>query len=552
MEDTPRIPTRAPADHAPYPIKLDVPVINGEKGGMPRPIRLSTSMVLRSTLVLADVAALGLAWMATVGLPQRPASEAGDPTGLVVALSAVAAGIAVISGHRLYRSRVCAIRAVEHRGLARAAAAAGAAAWLAGAAAEDPLSGVQALAGAAGSFLALTAARAVYRAWLRQRRERGSFRRPVLILGEGDDARTLHRMLSEHPELGYDVRGVVGGDEERLDFLAADVSVPVLGEGFSMGQVARALGASGAIVSANGMAPERLNRTVRELQTAKLHVQLSTGLYGIASHRLRATPLSHEPLLYLEEPAFRARQLATKRVMDVALSGALLVVSAPVVAAAAAAVKATDGGPALFRQERVGRHGRHFTVYKLRTMHEDAEARIGDLAAHNEREGPLFKLDADPRVTRVGRLLRASHLDELPQLVNVIRGDMSLVGPRPALPQEVEQFSETLRERTRVRPGITGLWQAEAAENPSFFAYQRLDLHYVENWSLGLDLAILLATVEAFAARSIRVLRTPRGPARSATPGEAGNTAPADTSTSDSPRTPAGVWRRLMPDTTGR
>lgn len=518
---------------------------------MPRSHRPSESALLRWTLVAADSAALGLTWAVTVGAPELAAVRGGDPAGLLVAVSAVATGIVTIAGHRLYRSRVCALRAVEHRGLARAAAAAGAAAWLAATLAEHPLPAVQALAGAAGAFLALTAARAGYRAWLRHRRERGSFRRPVLILGEGDDARTVHRVLTEHPELGYEVRGVVGGNEERLEGLAADLGVPVLGDGFSMGRVAQALGASGAIVSASGMAPERLNRIVRDLQGADLHVQLSTGLYGIASRRLRAMPLSHEPLLYVERPAFSRRQLVTKRVVDLALSGASLVVSAPLLVVGAVAVKATDGGPALFRQERVGQHGTPFTVYKLRTMHQGAEARVDELAAENQREGPLFKLDDDPRVTRVGKALRAAHLDELPQLFNVIRGDMSLVGPRPALPDEVEQFSESLRERTRVRPGITGLWQAEAGDNPSFFAYERLDLHYVENWSLGLDLAILLATAEAFAARSMRALSAPPSPGGEPTAREDATSRPAGVATRRV-RTPAGVWRRLVPGTAGR
>jgi lipopolysaccharide/colanic/teichoic acid biosynthesis glycosyltransferase len=150
----------------------------------------------------------------------------------------------------------------------------------------------------------------------------------------------------------------------------------------------------------------------------------------------------------------------------------------------------------LFKQTRVGTNGVHFKLYKFRTMVVDAEARLGALAERNDRSGPLFKMANDPRVTRVGRFLRASSLDELPQVFNVLRGDMSLVGPRPALPAEVAMFDEELRDRTRVKPGITGLWQIEARDNPSFTAYRRLDLYYVENWSVSLDIVILLATVE--------------------------------------------------------
>ena len=163
----------------------------------------------------------------------------------------------------------------------------------------------------------------------------------------------------------------------------------------------------------------------------------------------------------------------------------------------------------LFRQQRVGHIGRHFTLFKLRTMVPDAESKLIDLTTDNDRDGgPLFKLRHDPRVTRIGRLLRATSLDELPQLLNVLRGDMSLVGPRPALPSEVAHFDDELRERGRMMPGITGLWQVEARDDPSFSSYRRLDLFYVDNWSIGLDLAILASTVTAVLSRGVRMLVT--------------------------------------------
>jgi lipopolysaccharide/colanic/teichoic acid biosynthesis glycosyltransferase len=149
----------------------------------------------------------------------------------------------------------------------------------------------------------------------------------------------------------------------------------------------------------------------------------------------------------------------------------------------------------LFRQERVGRRGRRFNVYKFRTMVADAEDRLIDLAHTNEADGPLFKLRFDPRVTRVGRLLRKLSLDELPQFLNVLKGEMSLVGPRPALPREVTQWGPELFERLRVQPGITGMWQVNGRSNSSFSEYQRWDLYYVDNWSIWRDLAILAKTV---------------------------------------------------------
>ena len=176
-------------------------------------------------------------------------------------------------------------------------------------------------------------------------------------------------------------------------------------------------------------------------------------------------------------------------------------------AAAALMIKLEDRGPVFFRQQRVGRHGELFTMIKLRTMIPDAEkARDTLVALQRARGGPLFKLDRDPRRTRIGRFLEAASIDELPNLFNVLRGEMSLVGPRPALPSEVAEFDDDLLARQSVPPGITGLWQVEARDNPSFYAYKRLDIFYVENWSLTLDIAIIVATAKSVL---FRVLKKP-------------------------------------------
>ena len=189
-----------------------------------------------------------------------------------------------------------------------------------------------------------------------------------------------------------------------------------------------------------------------------------------------------------------------------ALASLALVAAAPVLLATALAIKLNDRGPVLFRQLRVGLDGEPFSILKFRTMVVEAEAQLEAIAAANQRKGPLFKLASDPRITKVGRILRATSVDELPQLLNVLQGTMSLVGPRPALPDEVARFDEELMARQAVRPGITGRWQIEARDNPSFAAYKRFDLFYVENWSVGLDLAILLTTVQTVALRAVHAL----------------------------------------------
>ena len=176
-------------------------------------------------------------------------------------------------------------------------------------------------------------------------------------------------------------------------------------------------------------------------------------------------------------------------------AGMGLLAASPVLLITAVAIKLDSRGPVLFRQVRVGQHGKEFHVLKLRSMVTDAEARLAELKEHNEADGPLFKMSDDPRVTRVGRFIRKMSIDEIPQLWNVLRGDMSLVGPRPALPHESEEWDSLLSQRLRVKPGITGMWQVSGRSDTSFDDYTRLDLYYVDNWSLTTDLAILAKTV---------------------------------------------------------
>lgn len=203
-----------------------------------------------------------------------------------------------------------------------------------------------------------------------------------------------------------------------------------------------------------------------------------------------------------------------KRAVDITVSAMGLVVAGPLMAIAALAGLVTEGRPVLYRQERVGRNGRNFMMLKLRTMVPDAEAMLPHLQERNERDGPLFKVSDDPRITRVGRVLRDTSVDELPQLWNVLTGQMSLVGPRPALPSEVEHFDEAHLGRHLVRPGITGLWQVRDESERSFSAYRELDLWYVSQWTLSLDLRIIVATT----GRVLRgMARATKGRARQAT-----------------------------------
>jgi exopolysaccharide biosynthesis polyprenyl glycosylphosphotransferase len=225
-------------------------------------------------------------------------------------------------------------------------------------------------------------------------------------------------------------------------------------------------------------------------------VVVAPAVADVAGPRISVRPVAGLPLLHVDQPEFAGGRRVAKSVLDRIVACGLLVGLLPVLLLAALAIRLTSAGPVLFRQTRIGRGGQEFRVVKFRTMHRGAEHRLAELAGSNETDGLLFKIHDDPRVTPVGRFLRRTSLDELPQLLNVLRGDMSLVGPRP-LPVKDADFTGDVRRRLLVRPGITGLWQVTGRSRLSWEDSVRLDLYYVENWSISLDLAILLRTVAA-------------------------------------------------------
>ena len=366
---------------------------------------------------------------------------------------------------------------------------------------------------AAGScILALMVLRWAFGQWLSAQRVRGRYRRGIVMVGTDEDAVDVWRMLHSQPELGYEVRGIIG--EPRFcpewAMLPNDRSIDGLPD------LAIKTDSTGVLVVANALSATEIH-TVIELSTAHgLHVQICPGFRGLATRRVRHVPVSGEAFLYVEPGRRRTWQLAAKRVIDVIGAGVGLLIAAPILLLAWIAIRIEDNGPALYRQTRIGLHMQPFVVYKMRSMALDVESAFEDLSGINERtDGPLFKAAVDPRVTKVGAVLRALSIDEIPQLLNVIGGKMSLVGPRPALPEEVAQFDPALLRRHDIRPGVTGLWQLEARDSPSFHAYRRLDLLYLENWSIGLDLMILIATVPTVILHALRFRRPEPAPAHS-------------------------------------
>jgi exopolysaccharide biosynthesis polyprenyl glycosylphosphotransferase len=253
------------------------------------------------------------------------------------------------------------------------------------------------------------------------------------------------------------------------------------------------------VVPGSGIGPQELRRWATWLQDHDVQLLVSAGLSDVSSARLGTATLGGARLLRVRPARLRGTGAVVKSVVDRVAALMLLVALAPVLAIVALLIRLDTPGPAWFRQTRVGRNGRPFTVHKFRTMSLGAHEVRHDLADENEsdREGVLFKIRSDPRITRVGAVLRKYSLDELPQLVNVLVGQMSLIGPRPALPQEVQAYSTDLRRRLVVKPGMTGLWQVSGRSDLSWEETVRMDLQYVDNWSWSLDLNIAARTVGA-------------------------------------------------------
>ncbi|MGE3619292.1 MAG: sugar transferase [Acidimicrobiia bacterium] len=443
---------------------------------------------LRRKLVMVDVTAVALAWL--VALAAGTPSAASLTHVVVGYLAVTAATMAAVYKERLYQSRVAEVRSGELARLSRVGVLSGVAGYVASRFLELGLEIPVLAGGALLTFALLAWGRGRYQAWIRRERSNGNFGRRVVVVGGSDEAAALVELFHESPELGLVPVGFAGA----IDVDGEAPAVPYLGRTEDVVVAVEHAGASGVVIATSSISSRDLNRLVRDLHANGVHVHLSSGISGVHHKRLRVQPVGYEPFIYVEPASLSKAQLAAKRTLDVVGALVGLVASAPLLAVVALAIKLDDRGPVLFRQERVGRDGRTFRIFKLRTMCVDAEARLAELTALNERNGPLFKVTDDPRVTRVGRFLRSSSIDELPQLLNVLAGSMSLVGPRPALVTEVASFDGRLVDRHLVKPGMTGLWQVEARDKASFEAYRRLDLFYVENWSVSLDLAVLLRT----------------------------------------------------------
>ncbi|GAA1656796.1 sugar transferase [Microbacterium flavum] len=346
-------------------------------------------------------------------------------------------------------------------------------------------------------ILALVWSRWLWRRWLCRQRALGRYASRTVIVGGREDVEYALRTLGHDGRIGYRVVGVAILDESPAALVVDGHVYPVVHGSDSVVPAATALHADTILVASQPTKdPTFVKRLAWELEGTAAEVVLSSRIADVAGPRMSLRPVEGMPLIHVRIPRFDGGAYLLKRGLDIAVSSLALLAFAPFAAVIALFIAIDDPGPVFFQQDRVGRDGRHFRMLKFRSMRVDAEAQLAALRADNDGAGLLFKLKHDPRVTRVGHVLRKYSLDEVPQFWNVLRGDMSVVGPRPPLPDEVSMYDTAVSRRLYIKPGITGPWQVGGRSDLSWDESVRLDLRYVENWSVFEDLQIMWRTVK--------------------------------------------------------
>lgn len=346
----------------------------------------------------------------------------------------------------------------------------------------------------AGLVLVFLSGARLVRRWIRASlRRRGVGVSRALIVGAGEVGRGVMSAMVGNPGLGYVVAGFV---DDRPEIGQSQIGrIKGLGNLDAVGGILAQQPVDEVIVTLPWTEPARLMMVLNQAEQAGVIVRIVPDVFQLSLSRVNTDNLGGIPVLSVREPSLRRGTLVTKRIFDLIFTPLLLLVGSPLFGLIALAIILDSRGPVFFRQERVGKSGEQFHMYKFRSMVKDAETQRTALEELNEADGPMFKIRNDPRVTRVGRFLRQTSLDELPQLFNVLRGEMSLVGPRPGTPQEVAVYQAWHRRRLEVYPGMSGLWQVRGRSDVPFDEMCLLDIYYIENWSLWLDLRILAQTV---------------------------------------------------------
>lgn len=341
--------------------------------------------------------------------------------------------------------------------------------------------------------LLLGISRLLMRGLQRHLRKKGLGVDRLLIVGAGEVGRTVMRNIVARPSLGYHIVGFVDDDPEKG---ATDIGrFKALGATDNIPRLVRELRLDGVIITLPWMYHRKIVTIIAQCERHQVAVRIVPDVFQMTMSHLDTEDLGGIPMIGVREITISRSQMLLKRAMDVILSLMALLVLLPVLLLVALAIRLDSPGPVLFRQARVGKGGHLFSVIKFRSMRQGADQEQEKLRSQNEASGPLFKIRNDPRVTRVGRFLRRTSLDELPQFINVLMGHMSLVGPRPAPPSEVERYQPWHKRRLEVSPGMSGLWQVSGRSELTFDEMVLLDLYYIEHWSPLLDLQIMLKTL---------------------------------------------------------
>jgi exopolysaccharide biosynthesis polyprenyl glycosylphosphotransferase len=448
--------------------------------------RSAGGYVLRAAVADAIAVLVSVALVITVG-------RVDTLEGLVPVLIAGVAFVAVVALSHGYDARVVGDGAREFQAVLRAGLGAFVVPALAAALAQRPLLRVHAVVLALLLVATGVAGRRLLRAGLHRARRSGLGMARTLVVGDADSVHTVVEQLRRSTHHGYRVVGIC---LPSLDDRPLQDGVPLLGAYADIVQATYDHRVETVVVAGGGLSGDALRRLSWALGRTGADLVVAPGLVEVLGPRMTLQPAAGLSLLGVETVPPRRRLLA-KGALDRVLGAMLLTAAVPVIAVAALGVRVTSPGAVFFRQRRIGIDGRPFTMFKLRSMYVDAEARRSALLGSSDRDGLMFKMHDDPRVTPVGKFLRRFSVDELPQLWNVVRGDMSLVGPRPPLPEEVDGYKDEVFRRLHVRPGLTGLWQVSGRSDLSWDESVRLDLRYVDNWSVTMDLLILWKTGRA-------------------------------------------------------
>jgi exopolysaccharide biosynthesis polyprenyl glycosylphosphotransferase len=493
--------TTGPIDTTVWPVRLPTSSRTGRPGVAERDAR----QLLLFCRLLGDVGALLLGLMVAQGIQQalmavRSTVDPLGPIGMFNTL-AILLWLGLFANAGLYDSRRLLNAVEEFKLILQAVATGTVAATFTAFVVKVPTQRSWVLSTWAGCTVAVLITRFGYRWIVRSMRRSGVLVSRMLIVGAGREGRDLYRAVTRARHLGFQIVGFL--DDTRPVGPAAAGLPDVVGSSADVRRAVRKHEAHAVLVAGGSVATETAERVYRDLQELPVDFHLSTGVLGVAASRVAVQRFDDVPVLGLRRVELTRGQQLLKRAFDLVVAGLLVVVLSPILLVCAVAVRVSGPGPILFRQQRFGQDGTIFHLHKFRSMVVDAEDRQPALRAiGNEADGPLFKLQRDPRVTPVGRILRAWSLDELPQLLDVLIGHMSLVGPRPFVTHEVDLSNPWARSRLRVKPGVTGLWQVAGRHRLPFDDLVRYDLFYVENWSLAMDLFILLRTIPAVLQRS--------------------------------------------------